>query len=270
MNALEGLLTVDCGNSTIDCRRSSDGARLRLPSNQRIACEAVDGAVGDVREVPAPAAFDEAAALRAFTSTGPLRRCALVSVVAAAGSRIVGVLRGLGIDVRCAGSDLPCPLPLDYETPHTLGADRWVGALAAHRQFGRSIVVDCGSATTVNLVEGDGTFRGGAIAPGLRAMVAGLAAVTPALPAPDLEVEPVVPPRATQAAVDAGVLLGYRGLVERLVADTLRAARGPATVVVTGGNASRLLRGTRLRAQHVPDLVHRGLQLLAEIGPWSS
>lgn len=248
MDMTPGLLTVDCGNSTIDCRRSSDGVRLRLATG-----------------VPA-----EVAKLRSFVDGVEVRRCALVSVVAAASQAVVGLLRGLGVDVRVAGVELPCPLPLDYETPHTLGADRWVGALAAHRQFGRSIVVDCGSATTVNLVDSDGTFRGGAIAPGLGALLAGLAATTPALPVPDLEAEPVVPPRATQAAVDAGVLLGYRGLVERLVADTIRAGRGPATVVVTGGNAVRLLRGSRLRAQHVPDLVHRGLQLLAERGPWSS
>ena len=248
MDMNSGLLTVDCGNSTIDCQRSSDGARLYLATGAPI----------------------DMAKLRQFVEGGQVRRCALVSVVAVASQSVVGMLRGLGIDVRRAGVELPCPLPLDYETPHTLGADRWVGALAAHRQFGRSIVVDCGSATTVNLVDSDGTFRGGAIAPGLRALLAGLAATTPALPVPDLDAEPVVPPRATQAAVDAGVLLGYCGLVERLVADTIRALRGPATVVVTGGNAARLLRGSRLRVQHVPDLVHRGLQFLAECGSWSS
>ena len=63
---------------------------------------------------------------------------------------------------------------------------------------------------------------------------------------------------------DTGVLLGYCGLVERLVADAIANSRGPATVVVTGGNAERLLRHTRLRVQHTPDLVHRGLLCLAD------
>jgi pantothenate kinase type III len=79
-------------------------------------------------------------------------------------TRFATLLVPARIPLLQAGIDLPCPLPLAYETPHTLGADRWVTALAAHRRHGRAVVVDCGSATTVNLVEADGTFHGGAIA----------------------------------------------------------------------------------------------------------
>ena len=89
-----------------------------------------------------------------------------------------------------------------------------------------------------------------------------MAATTAALPTADLEASCQVPPASTQAAVDAGVLLGYGGMVERLVAEMMRVAAGPAAVVVTGGNAERLLRHSRLRPIHVPDLVHRGLVLL--------
>lgn len=241
------LLTVDCGNSTVDCMRHADGARRSLPA------AALDGAD-----------------LRAFATGVPgIRRVAIVSVVPAIVPGLLATLRATGLVVRVAGAELPCPLPIAYETPETLGADRWVGALAAHRAHGRAVVVDCGTATTVNLVDADGTFRGGAIAPGLRAFSAGLAAVTPALPPPDLDAAPAMPPRSTQAAVDTGVLLGWCGLVERLVAGALRTAGGPSRVVVTGGNAPRLLRHTRLVAVHEPDLVHRGLMLLAEGARWS-
>lgn len=191
------------------------------------------------------------------------QRCVAASVVPGGLDLLAGVLARAGVGLQVAGRDLRCPLRLAYDTPSTLGADRWLSALAAHRRFGRAIVVDCGSATTVNLVEQDGTFCGGAIAPGLRALSLGLASATPALPAPHPDASPAVPSRSTQAAVDTGVLLGYCGMVERLVAETLRAAAGPAHVVVTGGNAARLLRHSRLRATCEPDLVHLGLGMLA-------
>ncbi len=237
---MSGLLTVDRGNSTLDCLAHATGHRCRFPA-----------AGGDL------------AALRAFLAAGAPTRCVAVSVVAGGLDALAAELAVRGVPLQLAGRDLPCPLRIDYATPATLGADRWLGALAAHRRWGAAIVVDCGSATTVNLVEADGTFRGGAIAPGLPAFVAGLAAVTPALPAPRLDVVPSLPARSSQDAIDAGVLLGYAGLVEHLVADLLRSARTAPRVLVTGGRAATLAAHTRLRAEVVPDLVHQGLALLA-------
>lgn len=236
--SLRRLVTIDGGNTTLDCLRHDDGVRLVLD-----------------------AASPDPAALAAFLA--PIDAAYACAVTAQGLDMVTAQLARVAVPLRLAGRDVPCPLRLDYTTPATLGADRWVGALAAHERHGRAIVVDCGSATTVNLVEADGTFRGGAIAPGLRAFVAGMAAVTPALPPPDLDAEPVLPPRSSQNAVDTGVVLGWCGLVERLVAGMLAAAAGPARVVATGGNAARLLRHARLRAEHVPDLVHRGLAALA-------
>lgn len=236
---MAGLLTVDRGNSTLDCLAHGSGERCRF----------------DVAAI-------DATPLRAFLRRTAPESCIAVTVVSGGLDALRAELGSFAVGVQLAGSDLPCPLPLDYTTPATLGADRWLGALAAHRRFGRAIVVDCGSATTCNLVELDGTFRGGPIAPGLRAFVLGLAAVTPALPTPALDAVPAMPPRSSQHAVDAGVLIGYAGLVERLVADLLRAAAGPAHVVLTGGRAATLALHTRLRAEVVPDLVHQGLALL--------
>jgi len=236
-----GLLTVDCGNSTIDCLRHDDGSRLSFDSGG-----------------------PDRAPLVAFLLRPGLARCVGCSVVRDRIAEVETTLAAVGVPLRLAGRDFGCPLALDYETPHTLGADRWIGAFAAFRQFGRAVVVDCGTATTVNLVEADGTFRGGPIAPGLRAYVTGMQAVTPELLAPRLDGVAALPARSTQTAVDAGVLLGYAGMVEQLVAAQLGVARGPAQVVITGGNAARLGAHTRLRAEYVPDLIHRGLRALAE------
>lgn len=241
------LLTVDCGNTTLDCLRHADGARLRLAHAASTPSE-----------------------LRGFVLDRGIRRCVASTVVRDGLASLTALLTECRVPVHVAGVDLACPLPLDYDTPATLGSDRWLGALAAHRRFGCSIVADCGSATTVNLVEGDGTFRGGPIGPGLRALVDGMHGATPALPPPRFGEVPRLPPRTTQTAVDSGILLGYAGLVERLVAGMHRIARGPATIVVTGGNGELLLRCTRLRAEFVPTLVHDGLRALANECPCKS
>jgi type III pantothenate kinase len=240
------LLTADCGNSTIDCLRHGDRLRQRF----------------DVRDL-------DPALLRSFVPAA-VRRCVVAAVSPPALALLRAALAPLPIEVRVAGADLPCPLPIDYVPAEALGADRWVGALAAHRECGAAVVVDCGSATTVNLVAADGTFCGGAIAPGLQALVAGMASATPRLPAANLDAVPGWPPRSTQAALDTGVLQGWCGMVERLVAAAVAASGTPPTVLVTGGNAPRLLAHGRLRARHVADLVHRGLALLAAGGRWNS
>lgn len=242
-----GLLTIDCGNSTVDCLWHPDGSRRRFAN---------DG--------------DLARSLAAFVQSIPVVRCVGVRGVEASAMVVAATLATSATPLAWAGRDLPCPLRLDYDVPGSLGPDRWLGALAAHRQFGRAIVVDCGTATTVNLVAADGTFRGGAIGPGLRAMQAGMAAVTPTLPSVDLDADPAMPARSSSAAVNCGVLLGYCGLVERLVAAAVACAGGSVQLVVTGGNAPRLLRHTRLRPHHEPVLVHLGLRLLAEATTCSS
>src|SRR5262245_41750250 len=232
------LLTLDRGNSTLDAMLHGDGER-----RQRL---------------------DPAAALRPFLVGSRPSRCIGVSVVPDGLRAVERELQAAGVPLLLVGRDLQCPLPLDYETPATLGADRWLGALAAHREFGRAVVVDCGSATTVNLVEQDGTFRGGAIAPGLRAFVAGMQAVTPHLPAADPAQAGPLPARSSATNVHTGAMLAFCGAVERLCADALRALRGPATVVLTGGHADDYLRHGRLLPVLRGDLVHRGLAILGE------
>jgi type III pantothenate kinase len=235
------LLTLDRGNSTLDAMLHGDGQR-----RQRL---------------------DPAAALLPFLGKSQPSRCIGVTVVPDGLRAAERELHARGLRLLLVGRDLQCPLPLDYETPATLGADRWLGALAAHREFGRAVVVDCGSATTVSMIEQDGTFRGGAIAPGLRALAAGMQAVTPHLPAADPAHAVALPARSSAASVHTGVMLAFCGAVERLCADALAALRGPATVVLTGGHADDYLRHGRLRPVLRGDLVHRGLSILGEGAP---
>lgn len=243
------LLTIDCGNSTIRCRRG-DGLIWTTDSTR-----------------------PDFASLPAFS--GDASRAVAVSVVPAALAATRSALANLDVPVAVAGDDLPCPMRLGYDTVATLGADRWLGAFAAHTRFGGGrhpvITIDCGTATTVNVVDREGVFRGGAIAPGLVAFVAGLAAKAPALPLANLDADPVLPAKSTQACVDSGVLLGWVGLVERLVAGAQAAFDGEGVIVLTGGNATRLERLSDLGAAavHVPELLHDGLVALARVSPAS-
>tara|TARA_R110002072_G_scaffold46591_10_gene129126 strand:- start:135698 stop:136498 length:801 start_codon:yes stop_codon:yes gene_type:complete len=234
------LLTIDCGNSTIRCRRADS------------AIWSTDSTTPDFT------------GFAAFVGSQPIRALA-VSVVPAALAAVRLALPD--VDVAVADVDLKCPLQLAYATPATLGADRWLGAFAAHRRFGAAITIDCGTATTVNVVDRAGVFHGGAIAPGLAAFAAGLAEKARALPAPNLDALPVMPAQSTQECVDAGVLLGWAGLVERLIREARKHCPS-AMLVVTGGNAERLRRlgvagldGDAVA--FVPELLHDGLAQLA-------
>jgi type III pantothenate kinase len=245
--AAQPLLTLDRGNSTLDVMLHGAG---------------LHGA-GQHGAGLARARLDDDAALAGFLAGSRPRAAVGVTVVPDGLGAAEATLRALGVRLWLVGRDLDCPLRLDYETPSTLGADRWLAALAAHRRHGRALVVDCGSATTVNLIDSDGTFRGGAIAPGLRALQVGMQQVTPHLPAADPARAGPLPARSSVASVHAGVLLSFCGAIERMVADCLAAAPGPATLLITGGQAEHYLRHGRLEFVHAPDLVHEGLSRLA-------
>jgi type III pantothenate kinase len=235
------LLTLDLGNTTLDCmvhRGDSALARVRLR-----------GA--------------DAAALQRFVAE---HRPAAAVGVAVRGREIAALARVLaasGVRLAMAGVDLACPLASRYVEPGALGADRWVAALAAHRLVGAAIVVDCGTALTVDAVSAEGVFLGGCIAPGLGTIASGLAARAPALPAVDPRGRVALPALTSADAVNAGTVLGFCGMVGRLVAD-LRAATGlhEAPGLLTGGDAEVVQQHAGLSLEPVPDLVHQGLRRL--------
>lgn len=233
------LLTLDRGNTTLDCMLTGDGGARRRRLDPQ----------------------DEAG-LRAFLAPPPDAALGC-SVVAGGLDRPAALLGERGVPLLVAGRDLPCPLEVRYAEPSTLGVDRWVAALAAQREWGQAVVVDCGTALTVGLVTNDGVFLGGAIAPGLRAMTHGLRALAPGLPSADVRGPVEAVPTTTRGAVDAGVVLAFCGAVDRLVHSLSRQAgfARPARLI-TGGDAEVYLANGGAAFVHVPDLVHRGLRWL--------
>lgn len=239
---MRNLLTADCGNSTIDLVDHRQGLRRRF-----------EWSVSQREEL--------------LELLATARGCRLVvsSVSPSALAMLSEAAEVAALVPEIAGVHMPCPIELDYEPAHALGSDRWLGAMAAFRLFGASLVIDCGSATTINYIDQNGAFRGGAIGPGLRALAQGMSLATPGLPSADLDGVVVMPARCPEQAVTTGVLLGYAGLVERLVAACLAKSQGGSRLVLTGGNSKRLLSVTRLRPVSVPDLVHCGLVELAGV-----
>lgn len=165
---------------------------------------------------------------------------------------------------RIGHADLPLAVLVDE--PHRVGIDRVAAAAAAavvKDPTRPAIVVDCGTATTVNLVSAAGEFLGGAILPGPALMARGLAEGTSRLPevaALDHAPPPPLPGRSTQAAIAAGIGWGIRGAVERLVAEAQRPFAGAAQVILTGGSAG-IVRDCLPGAVELPDLVLAGIAL---------
>ncbi len=177
--------------------------------------------------------------------------------------------RHLHTPLRVVGPGLDGALAMDVDAPERVGTDRLVNAYAAFRRWGGPcLVVDLGTATTFNVVSAEGVFVGGAIAPGLRLAAEALAGRGAQLYAVPLDPPPSAIARNTTEAMQAGLVLGYVGLVEGLIGRMRAecAARGwpPVPVIATGGLAPTLARATAIFDQVEPDLTLEGLRLLYE------
>jgi len=164
-----------------------------------------------------------------------------------------------------AGEDFSIPVRADVEEPGRVGTDRLLAALVAHRRAGGAcIVVDAGTAVTVDAVDETGTFLGGAIFPGPGLMARSLADGTAQLPHVEIASGAADGPaigRSTEAAIRSGVTRALAGAVERLVRDMAEALGSDVPVYATGGYAPPREDRGGSGWQVVPDLVLEGLVL---------
>jgi type III pantothenate kinase len=163
--------------------------------------------------------------------------------------------------IQVAGVNFPIPIRMDVDEPGRVGIDRLLASVAAYRQtVGPCIIVDFGTAITVNSMRADGTFIGGAIFPGLAMMARAMADGTAQLP--EIAVPDAAPGvgRNTEEALAAGILHGAAGAVANLIIVASQVVGESARVFLTGGDAHRvadlLPPGCR---QVTPDLVLEGL-----------
>ncbi len=151
-------------------------------------------------------------------------------------------------------------LAVHLDRPEEVGADRLVNAVAAHKCYqGPLIVIDFGTATTFDVIDAQGNYCGGAIAPGPNLSLEALHAAAAKLPRVAIGRPKAVIGKATVPAMQSGIFWGYVGLLEGLVA-RIRAEFGqPMTVVATGGLAPLFKDATTVIDHIDSDLTLRGL-----------
>jgi type III pantothenate kinase len=165
-----------------------------------------------------------------------------------------------------AGRDpVPWGIVLDVEEPDTVGADRAVNTIAAHALHpGDLIVVDFGTATTFDVVDYTGAYKGGIIAPGINLSLDALFAAAAKLPRIAIEAptSKSVIGRTTEDQMHAGIFWGYVALIEGLVARMKAEIGRPVKVISTGGLATLFNAHTAIFDAIEPDLTIQGLGLI--------
>lgn len=145
----------------------------------------------------------------------------------------------LGIKPMTVGAGIKTGLNVKYDNPRELGADRVAGCVAANKLYGApAIVIDCGTATTFNVISAEGELLGGAISFGLKAAAEALANSAAKLPKVELSVPKRAIGKTTIANMQSGIIYGYSGMIESMVARLKAEAGLPnAKVIATGGIA---------------------------------
>jgi type III pantothenate kinase len=178
---------------------------------------------------------------------------------------LVNWLRSCGNRVTVLENWRELPLTVRAEAPERVGMDRLFDAVAVNSRRSPDVpgvVVDAGSAVTIDRVEADGAFIGGAILPGLGLMARSLHEYTALLPLVEKPAEvPVYPGTTTETAIQAGIYWAVVGAVRAL------RRGGRPEVYVTGGDAPLLRRALGNRARLWPEMTLEGIRLSAKSLP---
>jgi type III pantothenate kinase len=259
------LLALDIGNTNITVGLFRAGALLatrRAATNARATTDEVELLLDGLLRLDGIAIAD-------------LDAVALASVVPALTGAIEAIAQRRGRPLLIAGAGT-VPLAVRVDRPGEVGADRLCNALAAARLHGTpAVVVDFGTATTLDCVAGDGAYVGGAIAPGLELGLEALAARTAKLPRIELRAPDRAIGRDTVSAMQSGTIFGYQALAAGLLArvrvelaDANDVAPADVRAVLTGGlSAAPWARALEGIDAIDPDLTLKGLAILhAEVG----
>jgi type III pantothenate kinase len=153
---------------------------------------------------------------------------------------------------------------IKIDNPEEVGADRLLNALAAHNHYrGPLVVIDFGTATTFDVVDRDGAYLGGVIAPGINLSIEALHQAAARLPRIGIGRPQSVIGRSTIPAMRSGIYWGYVGLIEGLLARIETEFGEPLKAIATGGLAPLFAEGTLKLTTIDPDLTLDGLRLLS-------
>jgi type III pantothenate kinase len=188
--------------------------------------------------------------------------CIIASVVPAVVFSLKTLCRRyFGCEALVVGDEgVKLGIEIDLDRPEEVGADRLVNAVAAHKYYeGSLIVIDFGTATTFDVVDGNGTYCGGAIAPGINLSLEALHMAAAKLPRVAIGRPRTVIGKATVPAMRSGIFWGYCGLIEGLVTRIKKEFGAPMTVLATGGLAPLFMEAIDVIQHLDPDLTLRGL-----------
>ena len=154
---------------------------------------------------------------------------------------------------------------VQFENPKEVGADRVANALAAFRRYGGpAVVIDLGTATTLDAISAEGDYMGGAIAPGITIAAEALFQRTARLPRVELVTPKTAIGRNTVSGMQSGIVFGYVGLIEGLVSRFVREL-GPSRVIATGGLAEVIARETPMIELVDANLTLDGIRMIYEL-----
>ena len=174
-------------------------------------------------------------------------------------------LRYLKIKPLIVGPGLKTGMPIHYDNPKEVGADRIVNAVAAYEKYRTGlIIVDFGTATTFDAISSKGEYLGGAISPGI--MIASEALFQKASKLPRVELSDIpetVIGKDTAASIKAGVIYGYTGLVDAMVMRMRAEMDGVPKVIATGGLATLIAKISTTIESVEPTLTLEGLRILS-------
>lgn len=155
-------------------------------------------------------------------------------------------------------------MPILYDNPKEVGADRIANAVAAYDLYGGpSIVVDFGTANTIEAISEKGEYLGGAIFPGIEISMDALFGRAAALRRVELVPPKHVIGKSTVESIQSGAVYGFSGQVDALV-ERFQAELGECTVIATGGLAERIMPFSRTIQHHEPWLTIQGLRIVFE------
>ena len=179
------------------------------------------------------------------------------------GERVLeAAAKATGRRPQVVGRDVDYPINVATDEPAKTGADRIVNVAAAYEQLKKAcVVVDAGTAVTVDFCGGDGTFLGGCIAPGARLQAEALHRAAPQLPLVTATSTDAAFGTDTETAINAGLVHGLRGLVRSAVEAHAMTLDAWPEVIATGGDAAALFDGWELVHAVSPDLTLYGVAL---------
>jgi type III pantothenate kinase len=157
-------------------------------------------------------------------------------------------------------------MPILYDQPQEVGADRIVHSVAGYHQLGGPcIVIDLGTATVFDAISVKGEYLGGVIAPGIMISAEALFQRAAKLPRVEIREPAEVIGRNTVSAIQSGIFYGYLGLIEKIIEEMKGELGKDVKTIATGGLAPLIAKRTAKIQRIDPDLVLKGLLVLYEM-----